>query len=283
MQSFSTKEKISRLISKIQIDWDRANLNKLVVSRIDKDILTDDIKKLYDLVYELDIANADQEKSTAEESFGVDAGIANKDHIIMPENQQQQSTEDRINDIADAEDEKETQLENQIDDPAAYVNGPVETTAGQQEQNHTEITQPPVELETTDERVLKEQKQKDSVQPEQNDLKAEPKVTLDLFSASKTLSDIYQDDNDNSLAAKIQQNKIADIRTAIGINDKFLFINEIFKGEMSSYNQAIDELNNTSNFHEAAAYIDKLKASNANEENKASFNKLFEIAKRRFH
>ena len=52
---------------------------------------------------------------------------------------------------------------------------------------------------------------------------------------------------------------------------------------MSAYNQTIEKLNQTEGFHEALLIIDELKLANGTEENKATFNKLVEVAKRRFH
>ena len=112
---------------------------------------------------------------------------------------------------------------------------------------------------------------------------ADKRIALDLFSASKTLADVYQNDKDDSLAAKIKNDKITDIKTVIGINDKFLFINDIFKGEMSAYNNTIEKINQTTNFHEALQIIDELKLTTGTEENKTTFNKLLEITKRKFH
>jgi hypothetical protein len=299
MQSFSTQEKISRLISKIQNDWKRANSESHGVSRIDKDILTDDIKNLYEMIYELDIAGARQNLPHVEKSLEK-IDVKDDDNPVLAEIHTEQPQDIIRNKEVSQEIEPEEKPEKQAEEkPVQQVDEQPEAMIGEKaasmeinekEKEPVEI-QPPPELEIVandtdgEETTIKaEEIKKDAPAPfVENNSKPGSKVTLDLFSTSKTLADVYQKDEDNSLAAKIQQNKITDIKTAIGINDKFLFINEIFKGEMSSYNQAIETLNDTSNFHEAVHYIDHLKLSYANEENKTSFNKLFEIAKRRFH
>ena len=48
---------------------------------------------------------------------------------------------------------------------------------------------------------------------------------------------------DKSIAGNLMQKPLADIRAAIGINEKFLFINELFGGSLQEYNQAIQALN----------------------------------------
>jgi len=46
METIPSRESISRLIRKIQNDWERANKEDAGFSRIDKDILMDDLKKV---------------------------------------------------------------------------------------------------------------------------------------------------------------------------------------------------------------------------------------------
>lgn len=50
--------------------------------------------------------------------------------------------------------------------------------------------------------------------------------------------------SDHTLADKINLTPISDIKSAIGINEKFQFINELFEGSAQLYNEAIALLNN---------------------------------------
>lgn len=47
-----------------------------------------------------------------------------------------------------------------------------------------------------------------------------------------------------------------DIRTSIGINDKYLYISELFKDDKSAYDTAIKELNKCNTLEEAIRYTD---------------------------
>lgn len=58
-----------------------------------------------------------------------------------------------------------------------------------------------------------------------------------------------------TLAEKLQKKPIADLRAAIGLNQKFLFMNDLFEGENSTYNEAIAKLNAFSNVDEAKNYL----------------------------
>ncbi|MBU1014434.1 MAG: hypothetical protein KKG99_15655 [Bacteroidetes bacterium] len=82
----------------------------------------------------------------------------------------------------------------------------------------------------------------------------------DLFSeAKKNLADKLSEGQDPRLADRIQQNKISDIKAAIGINEKFLFINELFAGDLKIYNQSIDKLNLANNYHGAISTFNQFK------------------------
>jgi hypothetical protein len=53
------------------------------------------------------------------------------------------------------------------------------------------------------------------------------------------------------LTSRLQSRPISDLRSSIGLNDKFLFIKEIFKGSPEKYNQCVDDLNNAATYEEA--------------------------------
>ncbi len=57
------------------------------------------------------------------------------------------------------------------------------------------------------------------------------------------------------LTTKLQSKPISDLRNSIGMNEKFLFIKELFKGRPEKYNQCIDDLNHSASYEEAISYI----------------------------
>lgn len=103
----------------------------------------------------------------------------------------------------------------------------------------------------------------------QNDIKP---LSNDLFGGlpPQTVADKYRDErktineklnkvsSDSSIGAKMQFSQLGDLKTAIGINDKFLFINELFKGDLSGYNNAISRLNACTDRNEAIQMIEQM-------------------------
>ncbi len=102
-----------------------------------------------------------------------------------------------------------------------------------------------------------------------NDIKP---LSNDLFGGlpPQTVADKYRDErktineklnkvsSDSSIGAKMQNSQLGDLKTAIGINDKFLFINELFKGDLSGYNNAISRLNACTDRNEATQMIEQM-------------------------
>jgi len=57
--------------------------------------------------------------------------------------------------------------------------------------------------------------------------------------------------DDKSIGTKMQYKPVASIKEAIGINEKFLFINELFGGDINAYNNAVSILNSCNSILEA--------------------------------
>lgn len=110
------------------------------------------------------------------------------------------------------------------------------------------------------------------------------KTTLDLFAetATDSLGDKLGNDEDSSIAARMSKAKISDLRSAIGINDKFLFINDLFKGNMQQYNKILDELNAFKSLNGANTYLIELKVEHQWDVDSAAFQKLKGFIERRF-
>jgi hypothetical protein len=76
----------------------------------------------------------------------------------------------------------------------------------------------------------------------------------------------------------LQTKPLHNIEDAIGVNDKFLFIRELFSSNTSRYKETIDALNNASDFNSAYSYIEK--NFQWDSENEAT-QKLLELVRRR--
>ena len=124
--------------------------------------------------------------------------------------------------------------------------------------------------------------------------KTQKPLTPDLFSTHTSISDKYKDEKkslndlhsehkiDKSLASKLQKNPVKDLKAAIGINEKFKFINKLFEGSLQKYNEGIAALNSFENLDGALKYTETLKADFKWEENCEAEKELHELLMRRY-
>ena len=129
------------------------------------------------------------------------------------------------------------------------------------------------------------QAEKDNTPPEKEKRPVDaPKTTLDLFSEAppETLGDSLTSVKKPVLADSLQMNGISDLREAIGINDKFLFINELFNGDLERYNKVIDELNGFSGLSGVQTYLTELQVQYQWDEQGSAYQKLNILLERKF-
>ncbi len=115
---------------------------------------------------------------------------------------------------------------------------------------------------------------------------AQPKPTpLELFSQETppSVADHLKNNDDASVAAKMERLPIEDLRTAIGINDKFLMINELFSGSLEAYNKMLDELNEFKSFNGASTFLIELKVEKQWDSNLPAWRKLVQLLERKFN
>ena len=92
----------------------------------------------------------------------------------------------------------------------------------------------------------------------------------------------FEPTEDHSLAAKLQHESISDLRSAIGINDKFLLVNELFGGSMEKYNKSIDNLNDLKTLNGALVYMNELRIELQWNSNNEAYKKLLDLVHRKF-
>ena len=83
---------------------------------------------------------------------------------------------------------------------------------------------------------------------------------------------------DDDIADILKATPLASLPGAIGVNDKFLFIREIFNGNQNDYNQAISRLDSAENLSDARAII--MSYTGENNESEA-VKQLLDLVKRK--
>ena len=86
-----------------------------------------------------------------------------------------------------------------------------------------------------------------------------------------------------AIADKLKLSPVADLVKAIGINEKFLFISQLFNDDSIRYQSAIDKLNSSANFAEAYMYFDsEITSGNQIDKNSDACKQFVDLLQRRF-
>lgn len=121
---------------------------------------------------------------------------------------------------------------------------------------------------------------KSPAQPEPIKVDSTSTIGEQYQSNKKSIHDILAQNNaTRDLASKLKDKPISDIKTAIGLNDRFLYTKELFNGNAKKYNDALDILNNLSDLDEAMQYLNEHIEWNPE---KDSFNRFLELVYRRY-
>lgn len=132
---------------------------------------------------------------------------------------------------------------------------------------------------------------KASLNLSQTVIKTEPLRTVKRSKEAAIIADQF--DNRGSfnekLGSMIHEEDISEIMKtkpvsslpeAIGINDKFLFIREIFNGDQDSYNNAINKLDRAGNLNDAKSIVETYTSDITDND---AVKQLMDLLKRKFH
>jgi hypothetical protein len=82
---------------------------------------------------------------------------------------------------------------------------------------------------------------------------------------------------------KLKDSPIRDLRKAIGINDRFVLINELFRGDEAMYERCIKTINSFNIYPEAEYWMNReLMVKLGWDENRESVKHFYQLVKRRF-
>jgi hypothetical protein len=115
--------------------------------------------------------------------------------------------------------------------------------------------------------------------------KTEPRSLNDkLLNGSKTLNDNVVLNKTSSLGDSHGKSKIASLKTSVSLNQRFLFINNLFGGSQDVYLQTIEKLDSCSSLSEAQSMVVNEIALKHNWDNKsAEAEEFYALLERKFN
>ena len=270
-----------------------ANINSKngVIPQIDIDLLKQHIRKLYQDVHYLDEEN--QKWKNEPRKFRDEKIMQREENVPMREESEPPVINQSGNENESVEKEEaeipvaEEKIEAVVEEPRQEII-PEEEIKEEEPEEETEIE------EEVDEEPLVVQQEEET--PKIEEVKAdvhvekepalfdEPISLADKFGKEeKSINEKLSEGNTNkAVHQNAQSTPVSNLKTAIGINDKFMFVNELFQGDMKSYDAFIREVNDMNNGAAALnAYSQKLESLGADDESAAAV-KLGEYIERRF-
>ncbi len=218
-----------------------------IPDRIDIDLALSKTRDLYDILLQINTQPSTESERTGKSGSGSKPVVPSDPEPVQEEKELEQedispdpvhkqpedtdaepkSSKDRVN--STQKEDRVTEQEYTAPPAPEQFDIPADTTRDEEEGNNTGKQNGQKDIEIVADRFQNSQNYL-------NKAMAEKKTRADLTS-------------------KMQSRPILDLRNSIGLNEKFLFIKELFKGRPDQYNHCIDMLNQTSSYEEALKFI----------------------------
>lgn len=210
------------------------------ISKIDLDLLLHRVRELYGQLLKFDRDHFVTEQSS----------LSTKPGSIQPEQATEQGIEPEPE--VDAEAGKESEVENQPTEKQAQQKEKPEKSDEKEKKKSAQQTKTQYS-ETSQITDSKKARQIKETQASKNS----HEVVADKYQNKKTFrhDNLAQQQSKNDLSSMMQSKPITDLSKAIGVNDKFLFVRELFDGNRDHYHEAIQLLNEIPTFEEAQTYL----------------------------
>jgi len=174
----------------------------------------------------------DDEESIEEEPEEIEAAVQFENQEKQEEQEQQESQEEQ-----EDQEERENEVE-ELEEEDNLEDYSEEFEPASQEEAEEEIE----EVTSSKEPEFEEP------QPQIGSSSSDDKESLNDKISKLSKSD--------SLASKLQNQPIQNLKTAIGLNERFLFANELFQGDGAEYQRAIEEFNHLASMDDAVRLIE---------------------------
>lgn len=231
------KELVKNLIKDIQDTYTIINRfdNPENIHSIDIDLALSKVRNLYELLLKLNPQGTYRTEYQKEEiSTITEQEVRKKENEESIEIEKQINKPQEVRETVDIETITETIKESEL-----AIEAPVMDEKPKKQK-------PPIEDKPT----------KNTAEIKQNG--NSPEIVADKFQSKNFVHDTISKKNiKKDVSSKMQSKPINDINSAIGLNDKFIFIRELFNNNKDQYIETIQVLNNFDTFENAVSFLDE--------------------------
>lgn len=251
--------------------------NARTIPKIEMDILTEKVRNLYNELIQIDRNYPYEGHAAQSEEVPFNYQAANQ-----PEQQAKQKQEPtkkkHTPDQAPVEDKKPDDHEEIKKEKEKKEEKTSETSKEQEKEEKKKSTAEEAQATRIQYEDQSVEESKTVNRPDKEDI---PEILADRFYNTKTSmhDNLAKKQWQNDLSSKMQSKPIQDLNKAIGLNDRFLFIRELFGGNKDAYYEAIQIINEMPSYEEAEQYI----RERFNwDEDKPEVIRFMELVRRRF-
>lgn len=233
MDSQKKRKEITALIDNIKMHSDRLTDNQNVPI-LELSVILSKITRLHEKTVILKYLLA-KEQNHEDEEFGIEDIYQEKEKL---ESELKQSSEAATDVSAPAPEIKKEEKSK---------------TPPEVQSEEKEADKERAKIEPREEKAEKDQATVEKIKEEILD--ELPKETESEQKEMPDLNEQYAGDEDPSLSEQLRKQPIADLMTAIGLNERYLYANELFEGDIEAFREVIKILNEFENRDQAVEYF----------------------------
>lgn len=220
-------QNVKQKLEKVNRFYDYLDANKDIISRVDRDALIASIRDLYDACFEEGASSVTKEAS--------------------PE------VHKTTNPVVQSKTTETTKKK-----PKLVFNTNTETTVEKQTTTKVEqqkpVVEPVKETPAKEKLVAKKETPKENTTPKAAENATNSDAANDTFNEDFEELFVFKEATD--LSQKLSATPLNDLNKALGLNEKFLYINELFGGDVAKFQAAIKRLNDEKDFDTARLYLE---------------------------
>ena len=196
---------------------------------------------------------------------------------VNEEAEPEENIEEAEDEILGIKDEKEGSDLMMFD----FTTDTTETEEEEEPEMEVEAEMEVEETEPEEELIIEPEVVSEPEMPEVSFGQPDRKAIGEVEGDESSLNDSFKKE-DSSLGNKFTKAAITNLKSHIGINRKFLYINDLFSGSNEAYNAAIEKLNTCESKTDAFRYLEELKEKQNWDINHQSVVSFTDIVERRY-
>jgi hypothetical protein len=247
MDSQQKRKEITELIDNIKKHSDRLS-EKPNIPLLEVSVISAKVSRLNEKTAILKYLLA-REQGFTEEEYAPQTLKEHERKIDEEFDEEVEEKEEELNNV-DGQDEEVGELEAESQKELTKTNSEEEPILTAEQIEEAEVEQ------TEDE--TKQEKESIAEDVEAVEIKESGAILENEEIPSKPdLNEQYSEEEDPSLSEQLKKQPIADLLTAIGLNERYLYANELFGGDIEDFRNVVRTLNEFNSGEEAIEYFDQ--------------------------